>query len=337
MQYIEKIRQSIQKLNLNLEGCRVLTEAATGNYVVTPVIAAAAGANVTAFTCDSGYGTVQDVIQQTTELAEAMNVADKIEIITDLSTVDLGSFDIVTNTGFLRPLTRELITRLSPDCVIPLMYEPWEFREDEIDLDACREKGIKVYGTNEADPRLRTMEYIGYTALYFLLQQKLTPFSANVLIIGCTQFASAVAEVLDRNHYTYQIVTSYENPVDSSVFNAIIVVEFADASLLIGPDRTAYIAVEDISSEAFLIHIAGNVDLDAAKFSYTPEKPRSLRFMSYTTDFIDPQAVIDLHAAGFKVGEGMLTANRQGLNGHASKFYIEQNYPAVAFNRQKLW
>lgn len=337
MRFAEKIHQAIRKLDLNLDGLHILTEAATGNYVVTPVIAAIAGANVIAFTRDSAYGSVQDVIQQTMVLSEEMNVSHKIDIVDNLSGLNLSSFDIVTNCGFLRPLDRAFISRLSSNCVIPLMYEPWEFREAEIDLDACREKGIKVYGTNESDSRLRTMEYIGYTALYFLLEGKLSPFSAKVLILGCEQFVCPVSEVLGRNGYKYLAVTSYEERVDPREFNAIIVAEFADNRLLVGPIKRAYVRLQDISPDAFLIHIAGNVDLVDAKFAYTPAHPRRFRFMSYTTDFIDPQAVVDLHAAGLKVGEGMLKANRKGLCGFAGKCFMEQNYPALAFEEERLW
>ena len=43
---ISKIKYSLDKFNLNLTGKVVLTEAATGAYSVTPVIAAMAGAKV---------------------------------------------------------------------------------------------------------------------------------------------------------------------------------------------------------------------------------------------------------------------------------------------------
>jgi hypothetical protein len=56
-----KIEDAIDRLELDLSGKVVLTEAATGAYIVTPVIAALAGAEVYAFTKDTRYGTVADV------------------------------------------------------------------------------------------------------------------------------------------------------------------------------------------------------------------------------------------------------------------------------------
>ena len=154
-----KILNAVQKFGLDMRGKTVLTEAATGNYVVTSVIAACAGANVLAYTKDSSYGSEEETTRQTSLLAESLGVESSIEIVTNLQNLDLKSVDVVTNTGFLRPLNGDLINRLSSKCVIPLMWEPWEYREGELDLDACKIKGIKVYGTNESDKRLRTMEY----------------------------------------------------------------------------------------------------------------------------------------------------------------------------------
>lgn len=333
----ERISGSIKKLELDLKGRRILTEAATGNYVVTPVIAASAGAEVMAYTRDSAYGTAATVKNQTAALADEMNVSSRLRIITDIAGIDLRCFDIVTNCGFLRPIDRDFISRLSPGSVIPLMYEPWEFRDGEIDLEACLERGIKVYGTNEADPRLRIMEYIGYAALYFLLARKLSPFSANILVLGCEQFVGPTIAVLERNGYAFRPVTAYDERVDVSGFNAVVVVEFADDRLLIGPGSSAYINLNDINPEAYVIHIAGNVNFTGAAFAFTPDKPRPFRYMSYTTDFIDPQAVIDLHTAGLKVGEGLLAANRLGLRGGAYKHFMETNYPALAFDNERLW
>ena len=47
---IDKLFKRVEALDLNLKGKTVLTEAASGAYVVTPLLAAIAGAKVYAFT-----------------------------------------------------------------------------------------------------------------------------------------------------------------------------------------------------------------------------------------------------------------------------------------------
>ena len=66
------IDQAIAKLELNLSDLMVLTEAATGNFIYTPLIAAIAGAKqVLAITRDSRFGTAQTVRWQTMDLGES--------------------------------------------------------------------------------------------------------------------------------------------------------------------------------------------------------------------------------------------------------------------------
>jgi hypothetical protein len=334
----KKIVRAVEKFKLDLTGRTVLTEAATGNYVVTPIIAAVGSAEkVYAFTKDSSYGSIEEVKEQTYSLAKVLGVEKKISVITSFESVDFKSLDIVTNTGFLRPITRDLIDKLPSKCVIPLMYEPWEFREGEVDLEACYEKGIKVYGTNESYAGLRTMEYIGFIVLYLLLENKRSPFSSKVLLIGCRRFVDPVSRVLRQNGYDVTIVLNYDSSIDPITYDAIVILEHQRDVLVVGRKNEAFLDKDRISVDTLVIHICGNVDFREAKFKYTPNNIRPFGYMSLTTDFIDPQAVIDLHAAGLKVAEGMLKANELGLRGKDYKFFMERNYPALAFENPKFW
>lgn len=67
---IDKLLQRVDALELDLRGRTVLTEAASGAYVVTPVLAALAGARVFAYTKTTRYGTVEEVFANTRRLME---------------------------------------------------------------------------------------------------------------------------------------------------------------------------------------------------------------------------------------------------------------------------
>ncbi|MYE91551.1 hypothetical protein F4X33_21435, partial [Candidatus Poribacteria bacterium] len=148
---IEKlINNAIDTYDLNLSGLTVFTEAASGNYVVTPLIAALAGSDrVFAITCDSRHGKAADVRDVTLELAQRWGVDDRVEVVSDKIPSLLSQVDIVTNLGFVRPIDKEVIAYLKPTAVLPLMWETWEFREADLDLSECRRVGIMVLGTNE--------------------------------------------------------------------------------------------------------------------------------------------------------------------------------------------
>ena len=57
--------------------------------------------------------------------------------------------DIVTNSGMLRPINDEVVSKLKKTAVIPLMWETWELRPGEIDIISCQKNKIPVIGTNE--------------------------------------------------------------------------------------------------------------------------------------------------------------------------------------------
>ena len=330
----QKITSAINKFELNLGGKTVLTEAATGNYVVTPIIAALAGANVYAYTRNSKYGTVTEVKNQTLKLANELSISNNITIIDNLELAPLSEINIVTNTGFIRPINNSLIDKLNPNCVIPLMWEPWEFRPQEIDIDACIKKGIKIYGTNESDPRLKTMDYLGFIVLYWLLEKKISPFSGNILIVGTKNFTGPIYNTLSKLSYRVIAQNDYNESININEVNCIIVAEYKSDRMIIGGPG-AYIQKNEVEDQ-LIIHISGNIDLTGYS-NCVPNSPKPYPYMSFTTDFIDNRAVVDLHTAGLKVAEGMLAANKRNLLGMDYKEFMESNYPALAFNDKKYW
>lgn len=333
---VNKITNSIKKFELDLTGKVVLTEAASGNYVVTSIIAALAGAKVVAITNESKFATIDEVKLQTYNLAKKFQIENNIIIVTDKTSINYSDIDIVTNTGFVRPIDKKMINKLSKKCVVTLMWEPWEYRESELDLAYCNKKGIKIYGTNESDMRLETMKYIGFSVLSFLLGNKMTPFSSKVLILGNKHFAVPILDILKVNTYDVDYINNYSSKINISCYQAIVIAEHENDKLIIGNDNS-FIKKTDLNKNQFIIHICGNVDFKDITCKVNTKSPASFGYMSYTTDFIDNQAVIDLHTASLKVGEGMLIANKKQLNKKSYKDFMETNYPALAFDNKRYW
>ena len=335
MKLEDKIKKSLIKFKPNLNDKNILTEAATGNYIVTPIIAALSGGNVFALAKNTKYGTVEFIKEQTYALAKKMNLDKQITIIESYNEIDLTKIDILTNTGFNRPITRNIIDKLNPNAVIPLMWEPWEFRPNEIDIEACHKKGIKIYGTNESDYRLQTQLYIGYIVLHFLLANSISPKSGTVLIIGDLHFGKAISTVLKKLEYSFTWNSNYKVGYQEKDYDAIIFAEHQDNTSLVG--ENGYIKPSQIDKNCLLIHISGNVNFSNIKCKTIPSKPANYGHMSYTADYIDSMAVIDLHCAGLKVAEGMLKANMKNLEKKEYKDFMESNYPALSFENEKYW
>lgn len=336
---VQKIKESIEKFNLDLSGKKVLTEAATGNYVVTSILSALSGAETYALVKESRYGSVEQVMKETTDLSGDLNVTDKIKFISAINEAPLEEIDVVTNTGFIRPIKGDFLSRLSGSCVIPLMWEPWEFRQDDLDLEKCIAKGIKVYGTDESDPRVRTLDYLAYSVAKLLLENECTPISTSVLLIGCNHFCDPVRKTLLNMRYHVKVVTDYNQPInDLDKYSVIISLENENERYLIGSNEDAYINESRLDSKHTVIHICGSISLSGEqRFLVDPENPAPFGYMSYTADYVDSRAVIDLHAAGLKVAEGMLEANKKGLRGREFKEFVIKNYPALSFDSPSYW
>ena len=126
---------SINKINLDLSNLTVLTEAATGSWSFTPIIAGLAQAeSIICITKDSKYGDSTQIIKNFSKLSKYFGIENKIQIHKNLLPATIKKADIITNSGFVRPIEKKFINLLKPTAVISLMWEPWEYREKDLDL-----------------------------------------------------------------------------------------------------------------------------------------------------------------------------------------------------------
>ena len=325
---IEKlIPDAIDTYDLDLSGLTVFTEAASGNYVVTPLIAALAGSDrVFAITRDSRYGKAADVRDFTLELAQRWGVGDRIEVVSDKIPSILSQVDIVTNLGFVRPIDKNMIVHLKPTVVLPLMWETWEFREADLDLAECRRVGIMVMGTNEREVGLDLFTYVGYLALKLAFELEIEIYGSKVLIVGSGGFGESSIKAFDKleAHIKYIDLSAGASLETESAKSAlcdadlVVLVEHYSQACIIG--SAGQITVDELlalSPHMSIVHIAGNInreEIDNAAIPCLPQESAAPGYMSVTTDYLGPKPVVALHAAGLKVGEAMARTRLGGLN-----------------------
>lgn len=339
------IRRAIVDFDLALDGLTVLTEAASGPFVTTPLIAALAGAEkVGALTRNSRYGSAREVAALTVRLAERLEIADRIEILTSRDDALIGRSDVVTNLGFVRPLDRPFLTRLGPAPSIALMFEPWEHRETDVDLESCRELGIPVLGTNEDDPRLETFEYLPGIAAKLLFELGVEVFGSRLILVSTGRFATQIENGLARMGARVQV---FSPPLSSKGPGFETAVAGADAMIVADHPASGPILGNDAGCTSFellernpglsLAHIAGDVDAEEISGSGIACAPRHIApagFMSVTAGYLGPKPVIDLHTAGLKVGEALCRARRRGLSAIQAEANVLASLPlARGFDR----
>jgi hypothetical protein len=336
------IERAIEATSLDLRGLTVLTEAASGCYILTPLIAAIAGGQVYTLARDSRYGSAADIVWRTEELALRWGVG--FTHLPNREDVRIGAADIVTNLGFVRPLDAPFLSRLKRTAVIPLMWESWEFREEDLNLPECRRLGIPVLGTNEHVAALRIFEYIGHLCVKLLYLLDIEVFRSRVVVVGDGEFGDNTEQTLSNAGALVTRVLPGRNGGLGSAealqairqADALAMVEYHTREMLIGDGgQMSADRLHSLNPALVLAHVCGTVDaaaLDRAGICYLPERLGSPGFMSVTTGYAGPRPLIDLNTGGLKVGESMARARLRGLTAAEAEIAAQQETPlAQAF------
>jgi hypothetical protein len=307
------IRSINSRLKLDLQKTIVLTEMGFGHFVYTPFIAALAGAEkVFSLVKDSPYGIADELSERGGVIAKEWGLSARIEIIRDLPASVVSKADIITNLGFLRPLDRHLIKLMKNGAVIPYMREAWEYRPEDVDLEACAEYKIPVMGTYENYQDLEIFDYSGALAAKLLFEAGLEVKGNRILLISGDGFGEVIAPYLEK----IGVKTILVNPRDEIQLetmpglDAIFAADFTFEKTLIGAG--GWLDPLDIllyHPGCVVVQLAGAVDptsLARSQIKFFPKQPAPAKRMSKTLAYLGPKPVIDLHAAGLKVGELML-------------------------------
>lgn len=348
-----RTRRTVDKLirhfHLDLRGLTVYTEAASGHYLYTPLLAACAGARVIAYTRDSSWGSASVIRDRTLQAASDWGLAEALRVVVRKDEQDVGDADIVTNSGLLRPIDAQMVSWMKQTAVVTLMWEPWEFRASDLDLKACRERGVAVIGTNEHQPPCDMRPYSGLFALKMLFDMGIEAHGSKLLLLGAQLTLGAeIARMfrlwgLDVVHFGspgdgadhgYDELPSYWRDHGSTV-DAVIVAEHHDPVLLIGPGGLIEPTNMFRGNPAVQVGvISGHVDqasLAAVHIATFPSVIQSFGHMSYQAGVLGPRPVLELYAAGLKVGQIAARARLAGLDVTAATQLAVEDGPGMAF------
>lgn len=334
------VEEYVEQLKLDLSGLVVLTEAASGNYIYTPLIAAVANARkVIALSRDSRYGKARNVTENTHLLARYFGVERKtIQVVESLSSQIIGKADVLTNLGSLRPINKEFISCLKPTAVISLMYETWEFREEDLDLSECWKDGIPVLGTNEHHEALRIFDYIGHLCLKILLEAEIEVFRSKIILVGDNDFGRNIVETLSAAGTKVLWVTNNpsdevkklggtkigrslkEPSVQDSIrgCDAIIVNTYPYHNVVIGKHGDiSSKRLKELTAGTAVIQLNGLIEresLNKLGIACLPTEEPRIGHMGWTLAYLGPKPVIALNSGGLKVGELLAKARLKGLS-----------------------
>lgn len=305
------VQDAVDRCHLDLGGLCVVTEAATGAYVVTPVLAALAGARrVIAVTRPTRYGTTSEVKAATLQLAARLGVADVIEVVEELTPEHLAAADVVTNSGHVRPIDERMAAQLKPGAVVPLMYESWELaaRAADVDVDALRAHGIAFAGTNERHPHVDVFSYLGMMAVWQLAQAGVAVNNSRIALICDNDFAPYVGLGLTRAGARVLLRSHVLDLPDTESFDAILVAQTPTSGDVV--DAAAAHRIARCWPGATVAQFWGDLDraaLAEAGVGVWPPQAPPRGHMGVLPSDIGPEAIVRLQCGGLKVAEVLLT------------------------------
>jgi hypothetical protein len=327
---IDKLVRQVKALHLDLKGKNVVTEAATGAYIVTPVLAAIAGAKVYAYSKTTRYGKVEDVFARTKELSDTFKeYAIDIHFIDSISPQIIAEADIITNSGHLRPLNETILAHAKNDLVIPLMYEAWEWRDADMDIKYIRKRGFRIGATNERHPDVDVFNYLGDMALKQIFDAGLCPYKNRFVLLCNNDFGPFIAKVLSSVCEGIAVIDKDENmnrynldqidwiggfpqvniPESYKDAEAIIFTAYPFDQEWIG-DKTT-ISLQQIRSQVsnpFILRYCGDINeqvLEKNEVRFFPKQVHS-GHMGILPSAIGYDPIIRLQSGGLKAGELML-------------------------------
>lgn len=323
------MRRAISEIGLDLTGVTVLTEAATGAYAVTPVIAALAGApHVYCRARSSKYGSVPEVTAWIKALSRAAGVSHLIQVIEDVTPSVLSEADIVTNSGHLRPITSDMIGHLPEGAVIALMYEAWEIRSDDVDIAACFRRGIPVVGVNECHPSIDVFSFLGPLSVRQLHNAGLEGLHNRIAVVCDNAFAEPLHRGLSGLGAD---VDAFEDvfSLPAKSWDAILISLTPKQEPRVAEAEAKHLA-SIAEPHTVIMQFFGDIDRDAAAaqgLRMWPPEPPALGHMGILLPEIGPEPIVRLQTGGLRAAEWVWRGKQETRTGYSQTVLHEETSP----------
>jgi predicted Fe-Mo cluster-binding NifX family protein len=215
----------------------------------------------------------------------------------------LELIDIVTNSGHLRPITSDLISRLPANAVIALMFEAWEMREGDIDISACRKRGIRIVGVNERHPDVDVFSYLGPLCVSQLQSAGLPVYRNRIAILSDNDFGLFIKRTLGGLGAETGLFEQV-SLIDRNQWDCVVIALYPRSEPRIGPREARILSSR--ARNALIAQFWGDVDRNALMklgFRVSPVTSPKPGHMAVLLSNIGPEPIIRLQSAGLKAAE----------------------------------
>jgi hypothetical protein len=200
-----------------------------------------------------------------------------------------------------------MIAWMKPTAVVPLMYETWEFRPADVDVATCRQRGIKVGGTNERHPSVGVFSFLGVMAFKLLVDAGVAVYGSRILLLCDNAFGPFIERGLRNSGANVSTQKSLALATREQTYDAIVVA--------MQPQREPVLSAADARvvarcwPGAVVAQFWGDLDqaaLRSAGVPVWPAEPPAPGHMGILPSAVGPEPIVRLQSGGLKVAELLL-------------------------------
>ena len=208
------------------------------------------------------------------------------------------------------------------------MYEAWEWRDADLDLQYCKTRGIQIGATNERHEDVDVFNYLGDMAMKLIFDAGITLYKNYFTLICNNDFGPFIAKVistncaglavcdLEENKYKYDGLNidwignfpNFETPEKYKKSEAIIFTAYPFDQIWIG-NENASVSIKKITESfehPYILRYCGDIAEECkSEFRVYPENVHS-GHMGILPSAIGYDPIIRLQSGGLKVGEMLL-------------------------------
>jgi hypothetical protein len=184
------------------------------------------------------------------------------------------------------------------------MYEAWELRPGDVDLDACRRHAIRVGGTNECHPAVDVFSYLAPMAMRLLGDAGISVHGSRLLLLCDNPFAAFIERGLADAGARVTTRRRFEARAVPARCDAVMI------AMRPGPlpalSHLQALRIARSAPGAVVVQYWGDLNraaLAAAGVPVWPVEPPLPGHMGILPAAIGPEPVVRLQAGGLKVGE----------------------------------
>jgi hypothetical protein len=207
---------------------------------------------------------------------------------------------------------------MKPSAVIPLMYEAWELRDADIDVEACAARGIAVAGTSERHPAVEVFSFLGPVAERLLADAGIALRGCRIVVLSDNAFRDFIVGHLIEAGAIVEAVRSFDQ-ASMQPCDAVLVAMTPNPWPIIGAREAEITAVR--YPGALVAQFWGDIDraaLTRCGLRFWPIEAPAPGHQAIMLSSIGPEPVVRLQTGGLKVGEVMAHARKSGKDAVAA-------------------